>query len=181
MFAIFWISKKLAISSVVGTGNRNFNPILVITTLWTLLSPTIVRMQAVLQQYTFCCLSSAALPSQIPHEDNRCARNTQQCAGRSTFCAFLGDSGCLVRKPLMWEKNSCITVLWQKSHWFPVCSRNQLKLLAEDLHLIWNRSFSRKDKRQGQRGNMQGLSCDLVASSKHVLCKALLLSSPLLD
>ena len=95
--------KKLAISSVVGTGNRNFNPILVITTLWTLLSPTIVRMQAVLRQYTFCCLSSAALPSQIPHEDNRCARNTQQCAGRSTFCAFFGDSGG-VRKPLMWEK-----------------------------------------------------------------------------
>ena len=41
-------------SSVVGTENRNFNPIFVIPALWTLLSPTIVQMQAVLQQYTFC-------------------------------------------------------------------------------------------------------------------------------
>ena len=186
MFAIFWISKKFgniqqrsnARSSVVGTENRNFNPILAIPTLWTLLSPTLCKCK-------LFCSSTHSVLSRPPltnssRRQSLCKKHTAVCR-KVNILRIFRRFWRFSKKTTYVGKNSCITVLWQKSHWFPVCSRNQLKLLAEDLHLIWNRLFSWKDKRQGQRRNMQGLSCDLVASSQHVLCKATLLSCPLLD
>ena len=101
------IQKRSNISScVVGIENRIFNPILAIATIWTLLSPSLCKCKL------FCCSAStriAVCPEPpFPHTFLKKTIVVQerhsQCAGRSTFFAFLGNSEALVRKLLMWKK-----------------------------------------------------------------------------
>ena len=148
MVAIFWISKKFgniqqrsnARSSVVGTENRNLNPISAIPTP---ISTSLCKCKL------FCSSTHFAVcpePPSLTNSSRRqllCKKHTAVCR-KVNILRIFRQFWRFSKKTTYVGKNSCITVLWQKSHWFPVCSRNQLKLLAEDLHLIWNRSFSWK-------------------------------------